>query len=180
MTIVNVKCSNLSLLIFLMLVKKNPLLSFYDYRYYIINNIRFYCFFICRKKLNVLFVGKVSRLIKRNNCMYIFSLPDEQYVGIHVLFDNNCTKYNDYVNISNNHVYQTCMQTGLVFSWFKCTLYGSRFVKLIFFLWFKYMYDKYCYKLILCQLYHRKLCQLTICQKNSWIVSQKCVSWQLF
>lgn len=39
--------------------------------------------------------------------MYIFSLPDEQYVGIHVLFDNNCTKYNDYVNISNNHVYQT-------------------------------------------------------------------------
>lgn len=96
--------------------KKNPLLSFYDFRYYIINNIGFYCFFICRKKLNVLFVGKVSRLIKRTNCMYIFSLPDEQYVEIDVLFDNNCTKYNDYVNISNNHVYQTCMQTGLVFS----------------------------------------------------------------
>lgn len=48
--------------------------------------------------------------------MYIFSLPDEQYVEIDVLFDNNCAKYNDYINISNNHVYQTCMQTGLVFS----------------------------------------------------------------
>lgn len=33
--------------------------------------------------------------------MYIFSLPDEQYVEIDVLFDNNRTKYNDYVNISN-------------------------------------------------------------------------------
>lgn len=50
MTIVNVKCSNLSLLIFLMLVKKKPLLSFYDYRYYIINNIRFYCFLNLQKK----------------------------------------------------------------------------------------------------------------------------------
>lgn len=77
MIIVNVKCLNLFLFIFLMLVKKNLLLLFYDYRYYIINNIRFYCFFICRKKLNVLFVGKVLRLIKRNNCMYIFFLFDE-------------------------------------------------------------------------------------------------------
>lgn len=124
-------------LFFLMLVKKNPknsiIISWFQIWYYY---IRFYCFFICRKKLNVPFVGQISRLKKGINCMYM-------YIFLHLM--NNMRRYmyclaiivqdvtewltlclhQQQSRISNLYADWSCF-----FSWFKCNLYGSIFVKL--------------------------------------------------